>query len=233
MNREICILVSYLKEILPFIDHLSDLNTERKGKFIFYKGTLAEKRVLVIQTLIKEGKTISSLIKGASLVISTGICGALVPYLHTGDIIIAEKVFLYKKTDSDKIANKSENQAFQSLKIPAASRVYERLKKKYEDKQFSIDKGLTVTSDFVLQNTDRKIAVNKKTSALSVDMEDFHRLSIAKELGIPFLSIRAVFDELHEEILPCKGVIHPSFKEKLIGTTKNLAIAVKAIILSS
>jgi nucleoside phosphorylase len=232
MNGGICILVSYLKEIQPFLDLLSDLNKERKGKYVFYKGTLAEKQVQILQTPEVEGKTLSSLIKGTSFVISAGICGALIPSLSTGDIVISEIVFLYKKTPSDKTTKKPENQSFQSLKIPAGNRVYEKIEKNFKDKQFLIDKGPTITSDFALQNADSKKVVNMKISALSVDMEDFYRLRKAKKLGIPHLSIRAVFDELHDEVLPRKAGIHPFYKEKLNISISNLAVALQTILVS-
>jgi nucleoside phosphorylase len=230
MKGEICILVSYLKEIKPFIDLLSDLSTERDGKFFRYRGALGEKRVQVVKTTKGEGKEIDFLKKSSSFAISTGICGTLVPYLHTGDVVFSTKVFFIKKAVTDSSFNLPQNQRLQYTNISDGSRVYEKLEKELKNEYFSINIGPTVTSGFTLRDADNKKIINSLTRALSVDMEDFYRLNAAREHGIPFISVRAVFDELQDEILPWKRGIHPSLKKKLAMAIKNLTVALKSII---
>jgi nucleoside phosphorylase len=218
-----------MREVRPFIDLISDSTAEGDGKFFHLKGNLGKKMVRIVRTPEGGKQEISPLIKSSLSAISAGICGGLVPHLKTGDVVLSTEVFYSEEKDPDSILDRAKP-ALQMLETGTGSRVYNKLKKELKNEPFSINTGPTVTLGFALPDKKRKKVINRITGALSVDMEDFHRLSAAREQGTPFLSVRAVFDELDDEILPWKGRIPPSHKEKLTRAVESLTVVLKSII---
>jgi nucleoside phosphorylase len=218
-----------MREIKPFIDHLSDSSMEGDGKLFNLRGTLGKKRLYLVRTPEGRKQEIGSHIKSSSLVISAGICGALVPYLKTGDVVLSTEVFYSEEKNPDSMFEGAEP-GLQTLETVTGNRVYNELQKELRNEGFSINAGPTVTLGFALPDKKRKKMISRITGALSVDMEDFYRLSAARELGIPFLSVRAVFDELDDEILPWKGRFPPSLKGKLTRAVKSLTVVLKSIL---
>jgi len=204
----ICILVSLKKEISLFLSLLKNVKKERAFHFTVYSGDIGKNSVRIIKTGIGNKRFQKELFKDCSLVISTGFCGALDPELKSGDTIVSNEVLtvdkeklsnLLKYKKYKKYKNTSLNQdTFEKITINEdLIKDFSEILKKYEVTMFM---GATFTSSKVIKNYSEKISLYNTFNAISVDMEDYSRFEFLKSIGITFVSIRAVLDDVHDDI---------------------------------
>lgn len=230
----ICILVSLKEETEFFLDILNRVKKEKSHKFVIYRGVLYEREVQVLRTGIGHQPLSESMFDHCSFIISTGFCGALVPDIKAGDVIIASEIVFLNTLDLEAIIKGKNHpgRAIESsfLKIPLAEFVYSNLKNLIKDDYPRLFYGRTVTASRNLKDYRVKVAVNTSLQALSVDMEDFYRLRFIKKLGIPSISVRAALDEIHDETPSFKKGLPPPFLLKLRKAKISIAGVLENII---
>jgi nucleoside phosphorylase len=195
-GRRAGVLISFEREIERFETLLHGVRRLRVQGANLIRGSLGELEVHLFCTGIGRFSETEWLLKGFELLVSTGICGGLSRSLRCGDVVVAEKIYfggglrdLYRQKDDKG-----------PIDIPESCIVYGLLKRALSSKPYQIVRGCAVTVEKPLLSTEEKKEVVKRTGGISVDMEDFYRLAIARKLGIPFVSIRAVYDDAKEDV---------------------------------
>ncbi len=146
----------------------------------------------------------------AEIAIGTGVAGALIGRLKPGDLMLAERVIVHR------------DEQFEPEDLGAIDQT--RLREIGESLQgagIAYASGAILTSYRVLPRGTEKRRATETTGAIAVDMET---ASIAEEAGvrgIPFVCLRAIIDEVDDE------VVGPKLDRQ--GNIRPLATAVKML----
>ncbi len=194
-GQTVGVLVSFGREIERFTAFLHGVRRLRLKGEKYFSGSLCGREVRVFCTGTGRFLEPEPLLKDLGFLISTGICGGLSRSLRCGDVVVAEKIILFGERDT---CGKKEGPG--PMDIPESGSVYGLLCRALSSKPYQIVRGTEVTVGRPLLHSEEKKKTAKRTGGISVDMEDFHRLAIARKLGIPFVSIRAVCDEVKEDV---------------------------------
>ncbi len=121
-----------------------------------------------------------------SALLSFGFAGALVNYLSAGDIVLTETIYY----DSD---NKSEDARTDEELCHTAGKVLS------QNKELKWFYGNSITVEHTINGKTDKEALVSRTGkeALICEMEDYWLSKAAEKYGIPFLSVRVIYDELN------------------------------------
>jgi adenosylhomocysteine nucleosidase len=125
---------------------------------------------------------------GAELVIGTGVVGALASGLKPGDLILADRIVSSRA--GGQIAEQVA--AFGDAHLGAIRRSLSAAGIKYST-------GAILTTDRVLTVAEKR-AASERDSALAVDMESAAIAVEAAARGLPFIVLRAVLDEVDDEV---------------------------------
>jgi nucleoside phosphorylase len=233
----ITVLVSFEREIERFSALLKRVRHYRiQGKKAL-RGSLYGRDVMVILTGPGRSLPPEPHVRDAELVISTGICGGLVPSLRCGDIVVAEEVFFLGTQERSSVLEGAGTMSLQSLEVTESGCAFDLLSNKCGSVSFQAVSGRTVhgktvhgktvTVEKPLLSAAEKRKVGEKTGGISVDMEDFFRLEAARRLGAHFLSIRAVYDEASLDIRSEEGHIDTT---RIMLSSESIADALSLVI---
>jgi adenosylhomocysteine nucleosidase len=117
--------------------------------------------------------------RGASAILSFGICGALSPALAVGAVIVAAEVIC----ESEHWRADEEWSNALARACDAAS-------------------GVVAGSDAILLTEDAKAALHQQTGAIAADMESHIVARVASARGLPFAVLRGVSDDAHHALPP-------------------------------
>ncbi|HYA36634.1 MAG TPA: hypothetical protein VEF03_13500 [Candidatus Binataceae bacterium] len=122
---------------------------------------------------------------GIEFILSIGVAGALSAGLKTGDIIVANRIMsdTGEKVDVIECAQAADRfeSALRAAKIPFSA-------------------GAILTSGTPLLDGREKRAAKERSGAIAVDMESAAIAAEALSRGIPFAVVRAIIDELEDEV---------------------------------
>ena len=221
-------LVSLKKEIDYFLDLLGNVKKRKVARHTIFSGRIKGYDVEVIKTGIGKKPFEQNLLEGCSAVISVGFCGALAAGLRTGDIVVstelvlADEKFLNGLYRAEGRSGAADLTGLEPKKIYRAASVYEKLLM-LPDEDTGIHQGRTVTASRTIKNYKEKFTLGQKAGAVSVDMEDYYRAELADLIGVPFLSIRSVLDEVRNDVPGFGSGFH--FRSHVSSFLKNLTPA--------
>ena len=213
------ILVSLKKEIEYFLDILKNVKKGKVSKYTIYSGRIHEKEVTIIKTGIGRKPLDLDMFNDCSRIISAGFCGALVPDLKSGDIVVSTEVMLAEAGFLDRLF-KGAGRPASSGEQPTAELLYgslsdsfqnadvNKISGQFQNADFKIHAGRTVTASRAIRNYKEKVCLGRAAGAVSVDMEDYYRMETAKRIGVPCVSVRAVLDEVHDDIPGFRSGLH-------------------------
>lgn len=203
------------------------LRTER-GEVVFVATGIGMKRARATarQALAAMPET--------SLVIATGVAGALSGGLRPGDIVIADRA-LKARQDS---AHPEQEVAVDSATVDLCERILHRA-------GLASSTGAILSSMRVIPNAAEKRAAKQDSGAIAVDMESAAIAIEATARGIPFAIVRTVIDSLEDEIFGAEMadeqgrvkplaaanylVRNPGAFLKIPWMIRNLALATRAL----
>jgi nucleoside phosphorylase len=196
---------------------------------VIYDGTLEKIGVRIIITGV-ENEPDGELYSGCTRVISTGFCGALGENMKPGELVMATQVaFAEKKLLTSVLNPRGALEPFRG----AGVFTFELDKKKKETMIRSLEAhglmvhtGRTVTCSRAITTYREKEKVARYFNAIAVDMEDYYRLCAARRECIGLISVRAVLDELKDEITSNIGGMKKAKISSLLG---NIPIAQRSI----
>ena len=239
----IFILVSLKKEIEYFLDILKNVKKGKVSKYTIYSGRIHEKEVTIIKTGIGRKPLDLDMFNDCSRIISAGFCGALVPNLKSGDIVVSTEVMLaeagfldrlfkgggrpassgeqptaeslygslsdsFQSADVNKISGPLQNVDVNKISGPLQNTGFNKISGQFQNADFKIHAGRTVTASRAIRNYKEKVCLGRAAGAVSVDMEDYYRMETAKRIGVPCVSVRAVLDEVHDDIPGFRSGLH-------------------------
>lgn len=233
----LCVLVSFKFEVDHLLDHLEGIKRRIVSGLKIYEGALGRVTVRVIKTGMGETHIDPLFFNDCSIVLSTGVCGALTDKLRTGDVVIADEViFVPGEQLENVIAGK-----VQDYSLCRASLL--RLKShrfdldgligaiSVEEKGggcLKVYRGRTITVTRVIGKIEEKRKLGSYFQAIACDMEDFFRAEPFVKSGLPFLCTRVVLDELSDYVPAVKGLfIQKPFKT--LHLLKKLPVAKRVI----
>jgi adenosylhomocysteine nucleosidase len=129
-------------------------------------------------------------IPGAKLVIGTGVVGALSSGLKPGDLVLADRVLTLDgdgQLSEQVIAVSDSHLRAVGRSLASAGIAYST--------------GAILTSHRVLATGAEKRRAKESTGAIAVDMETAAIAAEAAARGLPFVAIRAVLDEVDDEVV--------------------------------
>jgi len=206
----ICILAALKREIDSVLDMAQGVVKEKTAGCVRYMCSVQGLQCTVVRTGSGEKRIDPVVVRGCSEVLSTGFCGALVPGMEAGDIVISKNIRRVDDRILDRtlagnrlqeVSDKTIKCASKNIVHPGwfleAERGWESV---FSQKNVSLWKGTTLTVGRIIKTRAQKAFLEKVTGAISVEMEDMHRMELCSDLGIPFFSVRAVFDSTDDEI---------------------------------
>lgn len=172
-------LKNEITELKKRVDNLKHYQIEN---IKLHEGLINNKEVLLVQTGIgtKNSAKVSEKIfekKKIDLIISTGFAGGIREGINVGDIVCSNNIL---KDNNSNIIEIDTN----------------ILKKVLNKNKFNIHFGDTVTVEEVVKSSNDKFNLGKKFNAIAVEMEAFSIAENAKKHNIPFISIRAISDDV-------------------------------------
>ena len=202
-GRELIYIVASLKKEIEDILLLSSkIKKYRDKRTVYYRLVLNSKEVVVVKSGIGKRQLNEDYFKDCTLFISTGFCGALVPDLKTGDIVVSSCIYTMNSDDYMSYIKGSRGRE----KIEVLNEKINIDKIPIDELQDNLGDGIrietapTFTSPRVVKNRREKLKLNELTGALAVDMEDWYRYQFAKKLGCDFISVRSVLDEVTDDV---------------------------------
>jgi len=123
--------------------------------------------------------------------VSIGYAGGLDPALHVGDLLIADQLSYPGQPGKLYVDSTMVNQAM-ALSCPEGVTSYQ---------------GGLVTVDEVVSKPEDKLLLGQLYSVMAVDMETYALAVAAKDLDIPFLSVRAITDTAGQELMDCSHLV--------------------------
>jgi adenosylhomocysteine nucleosidase len=191
----ILIFYAFSREVAALkrrLNHRTELNLDGLSGF---RTQTDRGEVVFIATGIgmKRGKAIARLALAAlpetSLVIGTGVVGALSGGLRPGDIVIADRAMRARADDAH---------PEHVVAVDAATLDY--CERTLHAAGLASSTGAILSSPRVLPNAAEKRAAKQLSGAIAVDMESVAIASEAAAGGVPFAIVRTVIDSLEDEI---------------------------------
>ena len=194
-TRLILIFYAFAREIAPFKRRLRNRAPLALDGLHGFRAEIGGNKFTVVGHGIGRSRASDTarrafdLIPGAELVIGSGVAGALSSGLKLGDLVLSDRV----------------------LTIHADGRVAEQVTAVGDAHLRAVGRALAIaglaystgailTSHRVLATGAEKRHAKESTGAIAVDMETAAIAAEAAARGIPFVAIRAVLDEVDDEI---------------------------------
>lgn len=190
----ILIIAALKNEIGPILSEMDVTETISYRPAVIVRGTYLDKEILAAHTGIGIGKmerAVRFCIKEykPSACVNIGYCGALIPELSLGDIVVAEAV-AYESSEEQ---------------IPTTYSLDKFLHNEESDHKFM--KGAVLSVDKVVATPHEKAFLGTKFGAIAVDMESYGLARVARELNTPFAIARSVYDPMDMHLPDVKGFV--------------------------
>lgn len=205
MNKDtvIAVLAALKREIGPFLGLMDKVTRKRHSGCSIWEGLFSGVRVSVITTGTATEPPLD-LLRDCSLLLSTGFCGALRGAVHTGDLVVSSSVAF---GDGDLITRILDPHSSTGLfegsgvfDIDVDNELLSVIREKLSRNGQVVHVGRTVTCARTINKREEKSILGKYFDALAVDMEDYRRLRIARQLGAKMYCVRAVLDDSEDTI---------------------------------
>lgn len=213
-------------EVSGLVARLSGCVEECVSGVKFYVGNLLGKRVVIARSGI--GKVFAALCAEAmilkyspSLIVNTGVGGALASGLSTGDIVIADKLCQHDMDTTavgDAIGLLS---GINKVYLDADSRAVKILSDAAEELGLSAKVGTVATGDQFVASSMKRAEILKNFDASACEMEGCAVAQVAYVNGVPFAVVRAISDSADGEAT----MDYPTFLPIAASNSTNLTLA--------
>ena len=204
MKAEIGIIGAMEPEVEALIAALADKNCEEVSGIKFYTGILAGKRVVIAKCGI--GKVFAALCAqtmilkySPSLLVNTGVGGALASGLSTGDIVIADTLCQHDMDTSPIGDPKGLVSGINVIYFEADKRAGEILLSSAAELGLKARLGRIATGDKFIASSEDKNRIIADFSADACEMEGCAIAQTAFVNNVPFAVVRAISDSADGE----------------------------------
>lgn len=226
MRVDIVIIGAMEPEVEGLISEMSDKTVEIISGIAVNLGKIGEKQVAVAKCGI--GKVFAALCAEAliikyspSLIVNTGVGGALAKDLKTGDIVIAESLCQHDMDTSaigDPVGLVS---GINKIYFDADKRASQILLEAAKSLGLTAREGRIASGDKFIASADDKTRITKEFSADVCEMEGCAIAQVAFVNNIPFAVVRAISDSADGEAT----MDYPTFLPIAAQNSQNLTIA--------
>ena len=198
----------------------------------FYRGTIGEKEVVVVQSGI--GKVSAALCVqiladrfGVDGVVNTGIAGSLKAEINIGDLVLSTDAIQHDVDATNFGYPLGEIPQLGTLTFEADERLRSRAKKCCEEvnPDISVYEGRILTGDQFICDKNKKEWLSKTFNGSCTEMEGAAIAQAAYLNKIPFLIVRAISDKADDSA----SMDYPEFERQAIIHSTNLT---RALILA-
>lgn len=191
----ILVFYAFAREVGAFKRRVSDATTIAHQGLRGFRGHIGGKEFSVVghgigpKRATETARRAFDSMPGAELVIGTGVVGALSRELKPGDLILADRIFAThaqgERAEQVAVLSDSHRRAIgKSLMAAGLNHIT----------------GAILTADRVLTTAEKRGA-KESSDAIAVDMESAAIAVEAAARGLPFAVIRAVLDEVDDEVV--------------------------------
>lgn len=224
MDKLFYILFSIKREASLLLSIMDGVRKKRISGRRVYSGYIDDEPVRVVFAGMGKKNIPHEIFNERGLVISSGVCGSLLPELKTGQVVLSGECSFIDEDLLQEVFNfvKKRHSGIKFF-FSDFSRDEEvkELERKYRESvrsfRFSpeltslIDEFLTeadinsmvlktLTVPKIIKNEAQKVLLNRITSCGAVEMEDYHRAVFFREIGLNIISLRVVLDELTDDV---------------------------------
>jgi adenosylhomocysteine nucleosidase len=187
MLSPLAVIFALPEEVRPLLKASKILKKEKIGSTLLMEAEFSGKRVVFCQTGTGMNRAHEGIERAIerfhpSMILSVGYAGASDATLKTGDLVIPSEIRSETPTDHFK----------------TDGRLRESLEKAARDEGMNFRSGLLVTLWKIAGQKQKKHWREKGMEA--VDMETAALIAVAMKSRVPFISLRAVFDTLEQEL---------------------------------
>ena len=212
MKIDIGIIGAMEEEVSLLAASLSDAYTECVSGMKFYIGKLHNKTVAVVKCGI--GKVFAAIASEAmaikyspSLIINTGVGGAIAEGLSTGDIVIADRLVQHDMDTTPIGDPKGLISGINKIYFDADKRAVSLAKSLADTMGVNAKIGTIASGDVFVASSELKEKISKEFSASVCEMEGGSIAHVAYVNSIPCCVIRAISDSADGEA----SVDYPTF----------------------
>ncbi len=195
-TRLILLFYAFAREIAPFKRRLRNRAPLALDGLHGFRAEIGGKQFTVVGHGIGHRRASDTarrafdLIPGAELVIGTGVAGALSSGLKPGDLVLSDRTLTIH----------TDGQVAEQI-TPVGDAHIRAVGRSLAIAGIAYSTGAILTSHRVLATGAEKRRAKESTGAIAVDMETAAIAAEAAARGIPFVAIRAVLDEVDDEIV--------------------------------
>lgn len=195
-NRLILLFYAFAREIAPFKRHLKNRRPLEHRDLRGFRAERGETEIFAIATGMglaharRAALRAFELYPDAGLAIGTGVAGALTDGLGPGDLILADRVMV----QHDPVTEPEHL-------ITIDGELLGQLERRLEAAGLRFASGGMLSSQRVLSHGVEKRLARKNTGAIAVDMETASIAEQARARGIRFTCLRAIIDQVDEEVV--------------------------------
>ncbi|MCF6157207.1 MAG: hypothetical protein E3K32_01240 [wastewater metagenome] len=193
----IAIFFALRQEIESLRSQVNILRKVRYAHAVFYQSEYCGLPITLIQMGV--GKNVQEIIQQLSkqfkiqLMVSSGFAGSVNPAVTVGDLVIGKQV-LYS------FQEELEGEIQIDSLLPCDPLVVSLATKLCNTDTFKLYCGDILTVNTIVRKSSTKKHIGTQTSAVAVDMESFAIAEQANAMGVPFIAIRSISDDMNEDM---------------------------------
>ena len=195
---KIAIMGAMPEEIAPILKKLETYKTVEYAGNKYYEASY--KGVDLVVAYSKIGKVFSTLTAttmiehfGISVMLFSGVAGAISPELKVGDLIVASKLSQHD-LDITAFGHPHGYVPEGSVYVEADRKMIEMSKAVASDMGKTLKEGIVATGDQFVANEERKNWIGKTFNADALEMEGASVAVVCDALNVPFFILRAISD---------------------------------------
>ena len=199
MKTDIGIIGALSEEVEGLIARLKKHKTEHVGGIEFHLGTIEKKRVVIAKCGV--GKVFAAICAQAmivnyepSLIVNSGVGGALGAGLRTGDVVIADRLCQHDMDTSPLGDPVGMISGINIVKIPADKTLVEKITAAAARIGIPSACGVIASGDQFIADKAKKAWIRDTFDAIACEMEGAAIGQVAYANGIGFAVIRAISD---------------------------------------
>ena len=204
MKVDIGIIGAMDEEVSLLVGMLEGATCEEVGMLIFHVGKIADKKVAIAKCGV--GKVFAAICAEAmilnyspSLLVNTGVGGALGKGISTTDVVIADKLCQHDMDTSAIGDPKGLVSGINKIYFEADKRAIEILSSAATSLGIRSFVGTVATGDRFVASASDKAFIVSEFSAISCEMEGGAIAQVAYVNGVPFAVVRAISDSADGE----------------------------------
>ena len=200
---KIAIMGAMPEEIAPLLEKVENVKKVDYANNSYYEATYRGKELVIAYSKI--GKVFSTLTAatliekfGCSVLLFSGVAGAINPSLKIGDLIIANRLCQHDLDIS--IFGHDFGYVPEGAKFVESDEKLREIAKEVASKNnLSVIEGTIATGDQFVASTERKEFISKNFQADALEMEGASVAVVCDALDVPFFILRAISDTANDD----------------------------------